>query len=238
MTSTSLFALPETPRPAPWGTAASIGLHAGLAALLILVSPLKTLVAPPPTPIAVEIVTPAEFAARQPVEPPPVLAAPAPSAHTAPTAPSGPVSTPISPAAPDAPAEPGMIAATEFYAANMLHEPGMARIRQTLTTLVDSERVVQLCNIEGLEQIRRAAPAFAPDTLVPYAMADMAATGLTLSAAGGAFRSRRKWYGIAFYCTAAADYSGVTAFAFQLGDAIPPALWEEHNLTAAEDEAD
>ena len=71
-----------------------------------------------------------------------------------------------------------------------------------------------------------------PDTLVAYAMADLMASGLTMRATGGAFRSRRKWYGVAFTCTVAADYSGVTGFEFQLGDAIPEAQWEAHDLNA------
>jgi hypothetical protein len=91
---------------------------------------------------------------------------------------------------------------------------------------------VQLCNIEGLEQIKRAAPTYAPDTLVPYAMADMDGSGLTLIAGGGAFRSRRRWFGITFRCTAAPDYSGVTAFSFKLSTEIPRDQWEAHNLNA------
>ena len=101
-----------------------------------------------------------------------------------------------------------------------------------MTTLADTERVVQLCNIEGLEQIRRAAPTYAPDTLVPYAMADMDGSGLTLIASGGAFRSRRRWFGVMFRCAVAPDYSGVTAFSFKLGAEIPPDQWEAHNLNA------
>jgi hypothetical protein len=122
--------------------------------------------------------------------------------------------------------------ATQFYSASMLKEPGMERIRRTLGTMADSERIVQLCNIEGLEQIRRAEPKYDPDTLVGYAMADMVTNGMKLSAVGGAFRSRRKWYGIAFNCTVAAGYDGVTAFEFKLGDPIPHDEWEDHNLNA------
>jgi hypothetical protein len=108
----------------------------------------------------------------------------------------------------------------------------MARIRQTLTQFADSERIVQLCNIEGLEQIKRSEPDYAPDALVAYAMSDPLSSGLTLTAAGGAFRSRRKWYGVSLRCTVAPDYQGVTAFEFTVGDAIPQDQWEAHNLNA------
>jgi len=95
---------------------------------------------------------------------------------------------------------------------------------------------VQLCNIEALEQIRVAAPQYVPDTMVAYAMADMDVHGPTLIADGGAFRSRRNWFAIAFSCTVALDFSHVEAFQFTLGDAIPREEWDAHFLTEAEAE--
>ena len=112
----------------------------------------------------------------------------------------------------------------------------MDHIRRTLDTIAPSERLVQLCNIEGLEQIRRGAPDYAPDTLVPYAMSDSLTAGLTLSAPGAAFRSRRRWFGIAFKCTVAADLASVTAFEFKLGEPIPRSEWTAHDLNAEDEE--
>lgn len=220
------------------GTAASVLAHAGLIASLFLLTPLKQLVVPPPRPVSVEIVTQAQFAAI--ATPAPVAATPGPQSDspaeeggTAGDAKATPVPAPSS--APPAPSSPDHIA-TEFYASGILKEPGMAHIRRTFETIAPSEQLVQLCNIEGLEQIRRAAPETYPDTLVPYAMADTLAAGLTLSAPGGAFRSRRRWFGVAFTCTVAADLRSVTAFEFKLGDPIPPEVWEEHNLNAEDSE--
>jgi hypothetical protein len=212
----------------PWGSASSIALHLLLIGTLLLVSPVRPIIAPPPQPVSVEIVTQQQFEALQaPDEAPVPVAVPAPT--EAPIA-----STPDDGIAVPAPAPQKTYVATQLYATSMLKEPGMARVRQALRTVSNSERVVQLCNIEGLEQIRRTSPGFVPDTMVAYAMADMVAAGRTLNAAGGAFRSRRKWFGIAFTCSVAADYSGVTAFAFQLGEPIPEDLWEMHNLNAAD----
>jgi len=231
MTELSIFAPPPIERRVPWGTLASFGLHAALALTLLLATPLRQLVVPPPQPVAVEIVTPAEFAALA-TPAPPALTAPSSPDTTAPTAPPAAVPERLAPSPPLVPRrEPHpTFTATQFYSASILREPGMEHIRKAMGTLADSERIVQLCNIEGLEQIRRAAPSYDPDTLVPYAMADTTAAGFTITATGGAFRSRRKWYGISFRCTAAADYSGVTQFAFRLGDPIPEDQWEEHNL--------
>jgi hypothetical protein len=233
------IAVPRPPRSIaqalPWGTIASIGLHGLLALAVILLTPLRQLVVPPPEPVAVEIVTPTEFAALEPkTEAPPVLTGAAPADEAAPPAP-GDRLTPSPPLQPNLPTE-TTHKATQFYSASILKEPKMARIRKSLSGFDNSERLVQLCNIEGLEQIRRAAPKYDPDTLVGYAFADLGYAGLTLTATGGAFRSRRKWYGVSYTCTAAADLEGVTAFAFKLGDPIPEDEWEDHNLNAEDED--
>jgi hypothetical protein len=210
------------------GMAASIALHLALAFIVIWLSPLKQLVAPPPEAVSVEIVTAAEFAALQ-APAPAVLSAP-PANAVAPAV--GTEQAPIAAtAAPEQPAH-ATHRATTLYAADMLREPAMARIRQTLTQVADNERIVQLCNIEGLEQIKRSVPDYAPDALVAYAMSDPLSSGFTLTAAGGAFRSRRKWYGVSLRCTVAPDYQGVTAFEFTVGEPIPEEQWEAHNLNA------
>ena len=77
-------------------------------------------------------------------------------------------------------------------------------------------------------------PDYEPNAIVGYAMADQLWSGLTLSATGGAFRSRRRWYQLSFTCTVADNFQGVTAFAFQIGAPIPEAIWDEHGLNAAD----
>jgi len=225
--------LPPMPRPMPWGSVVSVAVHVLGFALLLWLSPLRPLIVPEPQPIAVEIVTPDQLAApANAPEAPPVLAARlAPPAGGAPAPETATRLAPSPPGLPSAVGD-GTVKATKFYAATILNEPGMERIRKTFGTLAASEKLVQLCNIEGLEQIRRAAPQDDPDTLVPYATSDPLTTGLTLSAPGAAFRSRRKWYGITFTCTASADLAGVTAFEFRLGQPIPEDEWDADNLNA------
>jgi hypothetical protein len=218
------------------GAGASIALHLLLALTAIWLSPLRTLVTPPPQAVTVEIVTPEQFAA---------LERPAP-ASIAPTPDAAPPAWDAAPYASEADAAPAVSArpqaahathrATTLYSADMLKEPAMARIRQTLTQLVDSEQMVQLCNIEAIEQIRRAEIGYAPDSLVAYAMSDPVTRGFTLTAPGAAFRSRRKWYGISLTCTVAPDMKGVTAFEFTVGEPIPEDQWEAHNLNAEDSE--
>lgn len=215
------------------GTGASLALHLLLALIALWLSPLRTMVAPPPEAVSVEIVTPDQFAALE--RPPAPTAAPT-EETTPPVANAAPASANTDTAS-EAPAlartqQPATHRATRLYSTDMLKEPAMARIRRTLTQLADSERIVQLCNIEALEQIKRAETDYAPDALVAYAMSDPVTRGFTLTAPGAAFRSRRKWYGVSLICTAAPDYQGVTAFEFTLGDPIPEDQWEAHNLNS------
>ena len=218
-------------RGLPVGLAGSGVLHAGFIAALLLAVPVRDFVAPPePRPISVELIPSGIFDAPEPA---PTVPLPVPAA---------PAEAPADIAADEAPAqatpaEGRTFTATTLYAANLLKTAGMAQVRRSLPTLDRSERVVQLCNIEALEQIRRAAPDYAPDTLVSYAMSDPLMAGLTFTALGGAFRSRRQWYQVAFECTASSGLDGVTAFSFKLGAAIPESEWEAHNLNA-EDKAE
>lgn len=220
--------VPPTTRSA-WGTLASLGLHAGLVALLLIGPNTQRRQPVMPRSIAVEMLSAAQFAALlNPAQAPVATsAAPAPAA----------TSDATSDAKPDAPAKrpsTGTIRATDFYAGNLLAEPASAALRAGMKTLDGSEQLVQICSIEAIEQIRRARPEYDPDTVVAYAMADMAVRNGALIADGAAFRSRREWYELRFSCTAAADYSRVDAFTFSLGNFIPHELWDAHYLTAAE----
>lgn len=215
------------PTRSTWGPLASLGFHAALAGLLLL-GPDKDAAKPvPPRSIAVELMTAAQFAAlTAPAEMPPPAAAPTEPAVASPGANA---TTPAPKAAPG-----GTIRATEFFAGSVLAEPASAKLRQAMTTLDGSERLVQLCSIEAIEQIRHARPEYDPDTVVAYAMADMVTRDGALIADGAAFRSRREWYEVHFSCVAAADFSAVERFEFSVGSFIPHDQWDAHYLTAAE----
>jgi hypothetical protein len=218
--------LPSPSRSA-WGTVLSLAFHGALLGLVLL-GPDRDAAKPlPPPSIAVELLTAAQFAAlAAPAEAPPAAA---PAAPTPEASPDAGITRPVTKVTPGAP-----IRATEFYAGSLLAEPESANLRAAMKTLDGSERLVQLCSIEAIEQIRRARPEFDPDTVVAYAMADMATRDGALVADGGAFRSRREWYEVKFTCLADADYSAVERFEFSVGDFIPHEQLEEHYLTAAE----
>lgn len=218
----------------------SLLLHAALLALLLVGRFTPPLEAPLVGSISVDLISMPPFGAMiRPARPPQPLSEATPSVPTpAPmppaTAPRTPPSTAPAPAR-TAPAN-GPFRATTFYAARLLAEPESAELRRGMRTLSSSERAVQLCDIEAMQQIRRVRPDYDPDMVVAYAMADMAMQDGTLLAQGGAFRSRREWYEISFRCTPTHDLGHVQAFEFTLGAAIPHEQWEAHYLTAEESE--
>lgn len=216
-----VFAEPERPpvREMPWGTLASLCSHALLVALIPLLATSRP-IAPPPPPQAldVELVSPAEI---EPAAPPevPVLAAPQADAEPAEAAPLP---------------RNGPIEATQFFAGKILAED--KEIAAALPTLGNDERVIQLCSIEALEQIKSAKPEYAPDTLVAYAFGDMNVAAGILTAPGAAFRSRRRWWNVSLTCAVTPNFTAVTAFEFTLGDEIPEADWDAHFLTAEDED--
>jgi len=219
----SPFDLPRRPVPV-WGTVASVVVHAAVLTLLALLG----VTAMPPEPpllqsVAVELISMAQFATLvAPVRAPQTLAVPE-------AEPAVPIAPPTEPRQAD-----GSIRATEFYSGNILTDPTNAALARGMPTMADGERAVQLCNIEAVEQIRRAEPEYEPDVVVPYAFAETSMRDGAIIADGAAFRSRREWYGLSFTCTSAPDFSAVMAFEFKLGEFIPHEEWEAHYLTAEE----
>ena len=121
-----------------------------------------------------------------------------------------------------------------MYAGDLLAEPASATLRRAMGTLEINERLVQLCDIEAMAQVREARPEFDPDMVVAYAMQQTEVRDGALVADGAAFRSRREWYGLTFRCEGLPDLSGVTTFSFSVGELIPHDLWEGYYLTAEE----
>ena len=120
--------------------------------------------------------------------------------------------------------------ATEFYASDLLRRPENAQVRETLPLLAPDERIVQLCNIEALEQIRIANAGRFPDSLDTSAFEETGISNGKLSAPLGAYRADRKWFYVTFECTPGPDLESVVEFTFDLGDEVPQELWEEHEL--------
>ncbi|WP_246673007.1 MULTISPECIES: DUF930 domain-containing protein [unclassified Mesorhizobium] len=105
-----------------------------------------------------------------------------------------------------------MIRPTQMLSARALADPRSRQARADLKTFASDERMVQLCNLEAMDQIRQWRADFQPDRVVPYATAQEKVTGTTIAANGAAFRSRGKWYGLKFRCQLAGGGESVVGF--------------------------
>lgn len=159
----------------PWGISAAVVFHALLVAMLAsmpLPKPPKRL---EEERVSVDILTPQQVEAS--IRPPPAPAAP----EVRPAEPP-PVSQPTN--------APAMIRPTEMLSAKTLADPRSGQARADLATFASDERMVQLCNLEAMDQIRRWRTDYQPERVVPYATAEEKITGTTIAANGAAFRSR------------------------------------------------
>ncbi|WP_292186229.1 DUF930 domain-containing protein [Mesorhizobium sp.] len=208
----------------PWGISTAVVLHALLAAMLASV--------PLPKPpkrleeerVSVDILTPQQFKAS--IRPPPAQAPSIPEVRPAVPPPAA-----IPPES-QSPSAPAMVRPTEMLSAKTLADPRSRQARADLATFASDERMVQLCNLEAMDQIRRWRADYQPERVVPYATAEEKITGTTIAANGAAFRSRRNWYGLKFRCQLAGDGESVVGFEFLVGDLVPREKWDELGLPA------
>lgn len=214
----------------PWGILASLLFHALIVVALLLSPAAPKLMQVPDIGVAVDILTPQQFHAA--VDPKPQAVAP-PQPETAAPAAAEDAALPQA-VEPDAAQEgaSGMIVARTMLSERTLADPRSSQARRELATFADSERMVQLCNLEAMDQVEAWRSEFHPDRLVAYARSEINMSGEMIVADGAAFRSGRNWYDIRFKCLVAPDHSKVVAFEFQLGEPVPRKDWEKLNLPA------
>jgi hypothetical protein len=215
----------------PWGISTSVVLHTLLAVTLALMPLPKRPKRLEEERVSVAILTPRQFEAV--TRPPPAPAPPStPEAQApAPVRTSTPTPSPSTPPA-QPPTAPAMIRPTEMLSAKTLADPRSRQARADLATFASDERMVQLCNLEAMDQIRRWRADFQPERVVPYATAEEKIRGTTIAADGAAFRSRKNWYSLKFKCQLARDGESVIGFEFLVGDPVAREKWDEFGLPA------
>ncbi len=194
-----------------WTVGASLIAHA----LVLLVAMVwrSASIPPPELNIPVELLSPEQYDAAT---------RSGAGAATEPNTPPGNAST-----------EPGMIRPAAMLSASALADPKSRQARAMLPHFDPTERSIQLCDLEAMEQVHAWKPSFEPERIVAYAMADLAIAGDTIRADGAAFLSAGEWYTMHFDCGLSADHASVVSFAFKVGDTIPHDQWDAHNLPTA-----
>ena len=104
------------------------------------------------------------------------------------------------------------------------------RFERSLEMLAPAERLEQLCDFTAMTRIRSERKDFRPDRAVANAMAESLAKDDTLEVTGGAFRSKKRWYALAYRCTATPDHLKIVAFNYKIGEEIPESKWASFGL--------
>jgi hypothetical protein len=104
------------------------------------------------------------------------------------------------------------------------------RLMTMLRGLDPATRFDQACGSEAMFRIKKEVTNYRPDRAVTSAVSEVKVQGDTMEGAGGAFRSRGKWYQFSFTCKASPDHMKVTFFSYKIGTAIPEAKWDEYGL--------
>ncbi len=117
----------------------------------------------------------------------------------------------------------GVLVATQAIAAEN-------RLERSLGKLAPEERIEQLCDFTAMSRIRKESGSFRPDRAVANATAEPKLRDHTIEAKGGAFRSRGKWYGLSYVCTATPDHMSVLSFRYTIGTQIPEGEWAADKL--------
>ncbi|WP_169453576.1 DUF930 domain-containing protein [Pleomorphomonas oryzae] len=211
------------PRPA---TALSVVGHAVFLAVLAIETPRHMAIAQPPAAVEVVIVAPPKSPVVAPAAPSPI-ATPPPQAIS--PSPASPAQT-VPPAQTASPSSNTRVTATQYFASAVLDNPRNRETRQTIATLGSDERLIQLCSIEAMEQLKHWKAGFVPHNVVAYAMSDPSLTSKSIEAPGAAVYADGKWYRLSFRCTATDALDRVASFDFTLGRPIPHREWEQHSL--------
>jgi hypothetical protein len=127
----------------------------------------------------------------------------------------------------------GVAVAAAFLCALVmtLHaEAAESRFERSLRMLDPTERLAQICDYTAMKKINDARNPFHPDRVVADAISRINITADTLRAAGGAFRSRGKWYELSYTCTASPDHMRVVTFDYRIGAEIPQDKWATYDL--------
>jgi hypothetical protein len=105
-----------------------------------------------------------------------------------------------------------------------------ARFDNILQMLAPAERLEQLCDYTAMTQIRKDAGNYRPDRAVANAVAQAHVSDDTVETKGGAFRSRGKWYRLAYSCAVTPDHLKIVSFNYTIGPEIPETKWASYGL--------
>jgi hypothetical protein len=104
-----------------------------------------------------------------------------------------------------------------------------SRLIAGLKRLDPQTRLEQVCDLEAMTRIRKETQHL-PDRAKSNVNSEPKHRGHVLTAKGGAFRSKGKWYALSFVCEGSPDHMKAVAMKYQIGKMIPESKWREYGL--------
>ncbi|MCX8255613.1 hypothetical protein RHAL1_00262 [Beijerinckiaceae bacterium RH AL1] len=98
--------------------------------------------------------------------------------------------------------------------------------KQVLMRIEPDTRLEQVCDWEAMKRISRAT-GFRPDRAKSNITVPPTHYGTAMTATGGAFCSKGKWYALSFKCVGNGDRTKVLSLSFQIGAEIPKRRWDD-----------
>ncbi len=105
-----------------------------------------------------------------------------------------------------------------------------ASMDRVLKELEPEERAHQVCNLRGLDAIRKGSHLKGVDRVATTIQKPAVFKDNVVIAKGGAVRAQNRWYFLDFTCSVSADQMKATTFNYKLGGEIPEAKWEDFGL--------
>jgi hypothetical protein len=105
-----------------------------------------------------------------------------------------------------------------------------ASMDRVLKELQPEERAHQVCNLRGLDAIRKGSHLKGIDRVATTIQKPAVFKDNTVTAKGGAVRAHDRWYFLDFTCAVTDDQMRAKSFTYKLGGEIPESKWEDYGL--------
>jgi hypothetical protein len=105
-----------------------------------------------------------------------------------------------------------------------------ASMDRVLKELEPEERAHQVCNLRGLDAIRKGSHLRGVDRVATTIQRPAVFKDNVVVAKGGVVRAKNHWYFLDFTCAVSSDQMKATSFDYKLGSEIPEDKWEEYGL--------
>lgn len=105
-----------------------------------------------------------------------------------------------------------------------------ASMDRVLKELQPEERAHQVCNLRGIDTLRKGSHLKGIDRVTTTAQKPAVFKDNVVTAKGGAVRANNRWYFLDFTCTVTPDQMRAKTFTYKLGGLIPEDKWDDFGL--------